>query len=72
MPGRTRGETRALGNASREYAHRYGLPLGYTAMVSMLETSEAINEIVRQHGAALRTCRPRLYRICPSKQCTRR
>ena len=52
MPGRTRGETRALRNASRDYAHRYGIPLDHAAMVSLLAKGEAINEIVRQHGAS--------------------
>ena len=52
MPGRTRGETRALRNASRDYAHRHGIPLDHAAMVSMLEKDEATNEIVRQHGAS--------------------
>ena len=35
MPGRVRGETRVLRDASREHAHRYGLPLGHAAMVFM-------------------------------------
>ena len=52
MPGRTRGETRALRDASREYAHRHGLPLDHAALVSMLEKGEPIHEIVRQHGAS--------------------
>ena len=52
MPGRTRGETRAMRDASRKYAHRHGLPLDHAAMVSMLAKGEATNEIVRQHGAS--------------------
>ena len=52
MPGRTHGETRALRDASREYAHRHGLPLDHAAMVSMLAKGEAANEIVRQYGAS--------------------
>ena len=52
MPGRTRGETRALRDASRDNAHRYGIPLDHAAMVSMLAKGEAINEIVRQYGAS--------------------
>ena len=52
MPGRTRGETRALRDASRDYAHRHGTPLDHAAMVSMLAKGEATNEIVRQHGAS--------------------
>ena len=51
MLGRTRGETRALRDASREYAHRHGIPLDHAAMVSMLAKGEATNEIVGQHGA---------------------
>ena len=52
MPTWTRGETRALRDASREYAHRHGLSLGHAAMVPMLEKGETINDIVRQHGAS--------------------
>ena len=36
MLGRTRGETRALRDASREYAYRHGLPLDHAVLVSML------------------------------------
>ena len=52
MPGRTRGETRALRDASRDYAHRHGILLDHGAMVSILAKGEATNEIVRQHGAS--------------------
>ena len=52
MPGRTRGKTRALRDASQDYAHRYGIPLDHAAMVSMLAKGEATNKIVRQHGAS--------------------
>ena len=52
MPGRTRGETRALRDASRDNAHRYGIPLDHAAMVSMLARGEATSEIVRQYGAS--------------------
>ena len=52
IPGRTRGETRVLRDASRECAHRHGIPLDHAAMVSMLAKGEATNEIVRQHGAS--------------------
>ena len=52
MPGRTCGETRALPDASREYAHRHGIPLDHAAMVSMLAKGEETNEIVRQYGAS--------------------
>ena len=53
MPGRTRGKTRALRDASREHTHRHGLPLDHAAMVSMLAKGEATNEIVRrQYGAS--------------------
>ena len=52
MPGRTRGETRVVRDASRDYAHRHGIPLDHAAMVSMLAKGEATSEIVRQHGAS--------------------
>ena len=52
MPGRTGSETRALRDASREYAHRHGLPLDHAAMVSMLAKGKATNDFVRQHGAS--------------------
>ena len=52
MAGRTRGETRTLRDASREYAHRYGLLLDHAAMVSMLAKGEETNNILRQHGAS--------------------
>ena len=52
MPGRTRGETRALRDASREYGHRHSIPLDHAAMVSMLAKDEATNEAVCQHGAS--------------------
>ena len=51
-PGKTRGETRPLRDASRDNAHRYGIPLDHAAMVSMLAKGEATNEIVRQYGAS--------------------
>ena len=51
MAGRTHNETCALRDASREYAHRHGLPLDHAAMISILTKGEATNEIVRQHGA---------------------
>ena len=53
MPGRTRGETRVLRDASRDYAYCHGTPLGHAAIVSMLAKGEATNEIVRQHGASI-------------------
>ena len=52
MSGRTSGETRAMRDASREYAHRHGLPLGHAALVSMLGKGEAVHEIVCQPGAS--------------------
>ena len=51
MPGRTRGETRALCEASREYARQHGLPLDHAVLVSMLDKGEAIHEIIHEHGA---------------------
>ena len=52
MPGRTRGEIRALRDASREYTDRHGLPLNHAAMVSILVKHEPINEIFHQHDAS--------------------
>ena len=52
MSGRTRGETRALRDASREYAHRHGLTSDNATMVSMLAKDESAKEIVRQHSAS--------------------
>ena len=52
MFGTTRGEARALRDASQEYAHRHGLPLDHAAMVSMLAKGESTNEVDRQHGAS--------------------
>ena len=52
MPGWMRGETRAMRDASREYAHRHGRPLDRAALVLILGKSEAVHEIVRQHGAS--------------------
>ena len=52
MPGRTRGETRAIRDASREYVHRHGLPLDHAALLSMLDKGEAVHKIVYIHGAS--------------------
>ena len=52
MPGRTRGKTRAMRDAPREYAHRHGLPLDHAALVSMLEKGETVQEVVHEHGAS--------------------
>ena len=52
MPGRTRGETRALRDASRDYAHRHRILLDHAVMVSMLVKCEATNGIICQHGAS--------------------
>ena len=49
---RTRGETRAMREASREYARRHGMPLNHAALVSMLDKGEAIHEIIHEHGAS--------------------
>ena len=53
MPGRTRGETRALRNASREFSHRHGLlsMADHATLVSMLAARQSINEAVRMHSA---------------------
>ena len=39
-------------DASREYAHRHGLPLDHAALVSMLDKGEAVHQIVHEHGAS--------------------
>ena len=53
MPGRTRGETCVMRDASREYAHRHGVlsTMEHAALVSMLATGESTNKIVRQYNA---------------------
>ena len=52
MPGRTRGKTRVMREASREYTRRHGMPLDHAALVSMLDKCEAIHEVVHEHGAS--------------------
>ena len=52
MLGRTRGETRALRDASRDYTHRHGIALDHAAVVSMLAKGEATKKIVRLDGAS--------------------
>ena len=53
MPGRTRGETRAMRDALQEYAHHHGVlsTMEYAALVSVLATRKSTNKIVRQHSA---------------------
>ena len=53
MLGRTRGDTRVMRNASREYNHRHGLlsKMEHAPLVSMLATRKVTNKIVRQHSA---------------------
>ena len=52
MPRRTRGETSAMREASREHARRHGMSLDHAALVSMLDKGEAIHEIIHEHGAS--------------------
>ena len=52
MPGRTRGETRAMREASWEYARRHGMPLDHPALVSILDKGEAIHETIHEYGAS--------------------
>ena len=52
MPGRTRGKSRAMREASRENARRHGMPLDHATLVSMLDKGEAIYEIIHEHGAS--------------------
>ena len=49
MPGRTRGETRAMRDALQEYTHRQGVlsTMEHAALVSMLATRELTNKIIR-------------------------
>ena len=64
MPGRTRGETRAMRDASREYARRHGMPLDHAALVSILDKGEAVHTRSYTNTAPLRTCRPRVHQTC--------
>ena len=52
MPGGTRGQTRAIREASREYAHHHGLllTLDRATLVSILANRESIDEAVRNHS----------------------
>ena len=54
MSGRTRGETCALRDVSREYAHFHGLlsMMEHAALVSMLANRETTKEIVHEHSAS--------------------
>ena len=49
---RTRGETYAMRDASREYVYRYGLLLDHVGVASMLATSKSNNEPPPQHNAS--------------------
>lgn len=51
MPGRTRRETRALRNASRESSHRHDIlsTVYDPALVFMLATRQSVDEAVRTH-----------------------
>ena len=66
MPGRTRGETRALRDALRDYAHRHGIPLDHAAMVSMLAKAKQPTRLFANMAPprTRRICRPRMHRIC--------
>ena len=52
MSGRSRGQTQATREASREHAHHYGLlsTLDHAALVSMLANRESIDEAVQNHS----------------------
>ena len=52
MPGKTRGETRALHDTLLEYTHRHDLPLDHAAVASTPEKGEALSKIVPEHGAS--------------------
>ena len=54
MRRRTRGETRAMRDVSRECAHHHGLLSRmdhHAALVSMLAKGRSTNEAVRQYNA---------------------
>ena len=73
MPRRKRGETRTLRDASRECAHRHGLPLDHATMVSILakakQPTRSFANMVPPETR--RICRPRMHRtylhlaVCP-------
>ena len=52
MPGRTCGEICALHDASRECAHRHGIPLDHVTMASLLAKGESTKKTIRQYGAS--------------------
>ena len=54
MPGRTRGDTRAMRDTLQEYAHRHDVlsMVEHAALDSILATRESTNNIVRrQHSS---------------------
>ena len=55
MPGRTRGETRAM----RESLHSMGL-MSHAALAQGIATREAFDEAFREHELTPATCQPRL------------
>ena len=61
MSGWTRGQTRAMREASREYAHGHGLlsTMDHVALVSMLVRRESIHEATVNYSPSMyasRTC----------------
>ena len=66
MPGKTRGETRALRDASREYVHRHGLPLDHAAMCQYWRKAKQPTRLFTNMAPprTRRICRPRMHPIC--------
>ena len=52
VPGRTRGKTCAMRDASRDYARRHSMPLDHATLVSMLDKGEGVHQIIHEHGAS--------------------
>ena len=52
MPGRTRGQTCAMREASREYDHPNGIlsTMDHAALVPILANRESIDEAIRKHS----------------------
>ena len=65
MPGKTFGETRALSDASRDYAHRHGIPLDHAAIQCWRKAKQPTRLFANMAPPRTRRiCRPRMHRIC--------
>ena len=71
-PGWTRGQTRAMREASREYAQHHGLlpTMDHAALVFFLANRESIDEAIRNHSPSKdsRTCHPDLRQTFTLRQ----